>query len=292
MDAVIAAFREHLENGSPEPSLDHLTDDEKLEAIEVLQLMKDARGVDFNRSRPSLDSLLSDLELAANPNESFHAGLSLDAIRGHVVSALGSASEPIADGAADHEGIRSDVLVRFGSLRIRIQFRADLAHVSELEDVDPRAAAGPLFGRLPDTAAVVLVLDDPEFSSVAIGPFDVDDFIGAPDGDTHQPRIVRPVLGLADTLRRLVDELSPDLTGADAIANVDAVDLHGIIRAECAAACAAIVAEGKKARTEAKIEAWSSFDASGLLTRLLDDAAAGKLGEGELDARLTPAEAA
>lgn len=292
MDALIAAFQDHLENGSPEPSLDHLGDDERREALELVKIMKDTRGIDFNRSLPSLDSLLSDLQIGIGEAGPSWSSLSLDAIRSHVVSALGVTAEPIADGAAENEGIRSDAVVRCGGLRIRIQLRPDLTHTSELEDVDPRVAAGPIFGRLPDTAAVVLVMDDRDFSSVAIGPFDVDDYIGTPDGETHQPRIIRPVLGLVDTLRSIVEELAPDLTGDEANTNVETVDLLGIIQTESASACAAIVAEGKKSRTEAKIDTWANFDALPVLTKILEDAAAGKLTDTDLEARLTRAEAA
>lgn len=292
VDAVTAAFLDHLENGGPEPSLDHLTDVERTEATELIELIKDGRGVDFYRSRPSLAAALAGTEFEHQLDPHVTAGLSIDAIRNDVVSSLGSASEPINDGAAQNEGIRSDAVVRFGSLRIRIQFRDDVTSPAALSQVDPRAAAGPVFGRFPDTAAVVLVTGDQELSSIVIGPFDVDDFIGAPDGKVHQPRIARPVLSLYDTLRRLVDELSPDLTGDDATADHETVELDDIIRAECAAACAVVVTEGKKARTEAKKETWAHFDEADLLASLVEDAAAEELSEADMDARLTPAEAA
>ena len=170
-------------------------------------------------------------------------------------------------------------MVRFGSLRIRIQFRDDITTPAGLSQVDPQAAARPVFGRFPDTAAVVLVIGDQELSSVAIGPFDIDDFIGAPDGQVHQPRITRPVLSLYDTLRRLVDELEPDLTGDDAIDHHESVGLDEIIRTECATACAAVVAEGKKARTEAKRETWANFDQAALLASLVEEAVSGELSE-------------
>ncbi len=292
MDAVIAAFQDHLENGSPEPSLHDLNDDEKREALQLFGIMNDARGIDFNRSVPSLDLSLSDLQVDAGERDSSAPNLSLDAIRGHVLSALGPSSEPIADRAAESDGIGSDALVRCGGLRIRIQLRPDFTHSADLEDVDPRVAAGPIFGRLPDTAAVVLVMGDQGFSSVAIGPFDVDDYIGTPDGRTHRPRVVRPVLRLFDTLRSLVEELAPDLTGDEAITDVETVDLQAIIKSESASACAAVVAEGKKARTEAKADTWSKFDAYPVLVRILEDAAAGKLSDAELEGRLSRTEAA
>jgi len=292
VDAVIAAFLNHLANGGPAPSLDHLTEDERTEATELIDVIKDAQGVDFYRSRPSLDAVLAGTEFEHRLDARVTAGLSIDAVRTDVVSSLGSASEPIGDGAAQDEGIRSDAVVRFGSLRIRIQFRDDITAPAGLSQVDPRTAAGPVFGRFPDTAAMVLVIGDEELSSVAIGPFDIDDFIGAPDGQVHQPRITRPVLSLYDTLRRLVGELVPDLTGDDAIDDHDTVELDDIIRSECATACAAVVAEGRKARTEAKKETWADFDEANLLTRLVEDAASDELSEADLHQRLTPAEAA
>jgi hypothetical protein len=292
VDAVIAAFLDHLENGGPEPSLDHLTPDERTEARELIDLINDARGVDFYRSRPSLDAVLAGTEFDHQIEARTTAGLSVDAIRADVVSSLGSAAEPIADGAAQNEGVRSDAVVRFGSLRIRIQLRDDITTPAGLAQVDPRAAAGPVFGRFPGTAAVVLVIGDRELSSVAIGPFDIDDFIGAPDGQTHQPRITRPVLSLYDTLRSLVDEFAPDLAADDPLDDHETVELDEIIRTECSNACAAVVGEGEKARLEAKREIWAHFDEAGLLTSLVKDAASGALSEADLDARLTPAEAA
>ena len=53
VDAVIAAFLVHLEDGGPEPSLDHLTEDERTETTEVIDLIQDTRGVDFYRPLPS-----------------------------------------------------------------------------------------------------------------------------------------------------------------------------------------------------------------------------------------------
>lgn len=292
VDAVIAAFIDHLENGRPEPSLDHLTQDERTEAAELIDLIRDAQGIDFYRSRPSLGAVLAGTEFEHRLPQSDTVGLSLDAIRSEVIGSLGAASEPIEDGAAQNEGIRSDATVRFEGLRIRIQFRDDITSPADLSQVDPRAAAGPVFGRFPDTAAVVLVIGDQELSSVAIGPFDIDDFIGAPDGQIHQPAITRPVLSLFDTLRRLVDEFSPNLISDDAVDGHETVELDEIIRSESLAACTAVVAEGKKARTEAKKETWSNFDDTALIARLVQDVAYHELSETDLEMRLTPAEAA
>jgi hypothetical protein len=292
VEAVIVAYLDHLEHGGSEPSLDHLAEDDRIRAEQLIGLMRDGRGIDVYRSRPSLDRLLAGTEFEDWATPPATDGLSIEAIRDDVVTSLGSLSTPIADGAAQNEGIRSDAVIRLGSLRIRVQFRDDITTPAMLSDVDPRAAAGPVFGAFPDTAAVVLVIGDEELSSVAIGPFDIEDFIGAPDGQVHQPSITRPILGLFDTLRRVVDELAPDLTGTDVMDGHEPVELATIIGAECAAACTAVATEGKKARTDAKKEIWADFDETALLAILVEDASTGELSEADLDERLTPAEAA
>lgn len=292
VEAVIAAFLDHLENGGPAPSLDHLNEEDHRQAQELIELMREGRGIDVYRSRPSLNTLLAGTEFEGWLDPPATEGLSLDAIRADVISSLGSFSAPIADGAAENEGVRSNAVIRFGSLRIRIQFRDDITDPADLAQIDPRAAAGPAFGRFPDTAVVVPVIGDPEFSSVAIGPFDIDDFIGAPDGETHPPRITGPVLPLYDTLRRVVDELARDLTVDDLGDGHETVDLDDIIRTVCGMACDAIVAEGNKSRTDAKKEEWPSFDELPLLAGLVEDAAGDRLTEADITERINAAVAA
>lgn len=289
VEAVIAAYLEHLEHGGPEPSLDHLGADDRRRAEQMIELMLEGRGIDVYRSRPSLDALLAGTEFEDWLTPPDSAGLSIDAIRADVVESLGSASEPIADGAAEREGIRCDAIVRFQSLRLRLQFRDDIATAADLARVDPRAAAGPIFGRFPETPAVVLVIGDTGLSSVPIDPYDTEDIIGTPDGEIYPPRITRPVLPLYDTLRMLVDELVPDLAVNDISDGRAPVERDDIIRAECEKAAAAVVTEGAKARTDAKKETWSAFDEYELLASICAAATIEELTEDELGARITAA---
>jgi hypothetical protein len=291
-DAAVAAYMNYLENGGPEPSLDHLTDEQRREALELIGLIEDARGVDFYRSPPPLDAVLAGSDLEDRIEPPVTVGLSIDGIRVDVVSSLGSESEPIIDAAAQAEGIRSDAVVRFGALRIRIQFRDDVPTVADLGRIDPRSAAGPVLGRFPETAAVVVVIGDDDRSSVAIDPYDTEEFIGTPDGRTYPPRITRPILPLYDTLRRLVDELAPDLSVDGSLDNHQSVDVAEIVEAQCADAQFGVVTEGRKARTDAKKETWPTFDELPLLVSFCQTAAAGHLTEVELDERITAAAAA
>lgn len=292
VDEVIQAYLDHLEKGAPKPSLDHLTPEQRQLAEDLINSLHAGRGINPYQSRPSFRALLAESEFASTATPPVNVGLTLDAIRTDVVGSLGSASEPIADGAAQNEGIRSDAVIRYATLRIRVQFRDDIATAADLALVDPRVAAGPVFGRFAETPAVVLVIGDEELSSVAIDPFDTEEFIGTPDGQTYPPRITRPVLPLFDTLRRLVDELAPDITVDDVANERESIELTEIIDAECAAASAAVIEEGTKARTDAKKETWPVFDEHAFLMALTEAAAAGELTEAVLDERITSAAAA
>ncbi|MGE0304275.1 MAG: hypothetical protein AB7L13_08780 [Acidimicrobiia bacterium] len=292
VEAVVAAYLAYLEHDGPEPSLDHLSADDRRRAEELVALTNEGRGIDVYRSRPSVDMLLAGTEFESWLSPQDTAGLSIDAIRNDVVDALGSLAEPVADGAAEIEGVRSDAVVRFDALRIRIQFRDDLATTTDLTRIDPRSAAGPVFGRFPETAALVVVLGDRELSSVAIDPYDTEEFIGTPDGAVYPPRVTRPVLPLRDTLRRLVDELAPDLTVGDIDEDHVHVDLDAIIQAECTTAHAAVVSEGGKARIDAKKATWHGFDQQALLFSICEAAATGDLSDAELERRIEDAAAA
>lgn len=256
VDAVVLAFLEYLDGTGPEPSLDHLTLEERALAQELIDSASVGRGIDPYESRPSISSLLagSDLEHWLAPPET--VGLSIDAIRTEVISALGAAALPIEDGAALSEGIRSNAVILFRAMRLRVQFRDDITTAVALSEVDPRVAGGPVFGRFPDTAGLILVIGDEELSSVPIGPLDTDDYIGAPDGHLYPPHIRRPILPLFDTLRSYVDAVAPDLAATSEYQAPDPVDMAATMHSATDAAIEAIVSEGSRARTEAKKSAW------------------------------------
>lgn len=290
VDTVIQAYLDHLEKGTPEPSLDHLGPDERQLAEDIINSLNAGRGINPYQSRPSYTTLTAGTGADDALEPPANVGLTLDAIRADVTRALDTV--PVADGAAENDGIRSDAVARCGPHRIRIQFRDDLTTTYDLAQLDPQAAAGPVFGRFAETAIVVPVIGDAALSSVAIDVFDTEPFIGSPDGHTHPPRLTRPILPLYETLRRLVDEFATDHHDDDTPGASQTIALDEIISDECQNASTAVVVEGQKARTEAKKDTWGNFDAASLLATLVQDAAAGELTAGELEDRITASAAA
>src|SRR4051812_47287536 len=126
VDEVIQAYLDHLEKGAPKPSLDHLTSEQRQLAEDLINSLHAGRGINPYQSRPSFGALLAESQFASAVAPPVNLGLTVDRIRTDVVSSLGSASEPVADGAAQNEGVRSDAVIRYATLRIRVQFRDDI----------------------------------------------------------------------------------------------------------------------------------------------------------------------
>lgn len=261
VDEILDAFLDHLEAGAPEPSLDSLDEEDRARAQQLIELIRTGRGIDARRSRPSIDALLAGTEFEDWLDDAEGAADAdpFDVVKTEVVSALGLTATPRRDVEALQDNVRSDAVVVFRGARLRLQFRADVAG-TQLSALDPQSAGGPVFGRFPETVGLIVVAGDTDLSSVAISPFDVDSYVGAPDGAVHVPAIRRPVLPLRDTLKLYIDEVAPDLSVADGELKRSRVDPLELVRAEVRRAIAAIVAEGKKARTPAKKEVFGDFD--------------------------------
>jgi hypothetical protein len=290
VEAVIEAFLDHLESDTPAPTLDHLSAEDRARAEELMALMREGRGIDVYQSRPSLNTLLAGTEFEGWLDPPQTEGLSLDAIRDDVTAVFDSA--PIVDGAAEYEGINSNAVARCGAHRIRFQFRDDLTSVFDLGNIDPQVAVGPVFGRFPETAIVIVITGDTVQSSVAIDLYDTEPYIGSPDGEVHPPRLSRPILPLRDTLHLLVGEFTTTVGNDDVVPQGQHAEIDDIVDEESHAACATIAAEGRRARTEAKKEAWTGFDATPWLNDLAVSASIGDLTDDDFEAQLTAQAAA
>jgi hypothetical protein len=286
IDEVLQAYLDHLEKGTPEPSLDHLGPEDRQLAEDIIRSMNAGRGINPFQSRPSYTMLTAGMDAVPPAN----IGLTVDTIRSDVTAMFDMA--PIADGAAEHEGIASHAVARCGAHRIRFQFRDDLTSVADLESIDPQVAVGTVFGRFPETAIVVVVIGDPDLSSVAVDVYDTEPYIGSPDGEIHPPRLSRPILPLTDTLRLLAGEFTTTTTTDGVTPQHQQVEMDDIVGEESRSACAAIRAEGGRARTDAKKEAWNDFDATAWLSELAVTASNVGVSDEDLDAQLTAQAAA
>lgn len=290
IDEVIQAYLDHVENGTPEPSLDHLGPEDRQLAEDIITSMNAGRGINPYQSRPSYATLAATGQAGADVAAPANVGVTLDAIRDDVAAAFDST--PIVDGAAEYEGIDSNAVARCGAHRIRFQFRDDLISVFELSTTDPQVAVGPIFGRFPETAVVVVVIGDEVRSSVAIDLYDTEPYIGSPDGEVHPPRLSRPILPLRDTLRLLAGEFTTTIGSEELVSQSEHLEIDDIVHEESHAACAAIAAEGRRARTDAKRETWGDFDATPWLNELAVLASSGQLTDDGFEAQLTAQAAA
>src|SRR5260370_11464227 len=65
VDAVILEFLDYLEGMTPAPpTLDHLADDDRRRAEELMASLKEGRGLDPRASRPSVEAMLAGTDLA------------------------------------------------------------------------------------------------------------------------------------------------------------------------------------------------------------------------------------
>jgi hypothetical protein len=290
IDEVLHAYLDHVEKGTPEPSLDHLGPEDRQLVADIIDSMNAGRGINPYRSRPSYSTLAASTQAGADAAASANLGLTLDAIRDDVSVTLGTS--PVVDGAAEYEGISSNAVARCGAHRVRFQFLDTITTVSDLANIHPQVAVGPVFGRFPETAIVVVVIGDAVRSSVAIDLYDTEPYIGSPDGEIHPPRLSRPILPLPDTLRLVAGEFTTTIGSDEVVPQSQNIEIDVIVDQESHAACAAIAAEGRRARTDAKKAAWGNFDATPWLNDLAVLAYSGDLTDDDFEAQLTAQAAA
>lgn len=299
VDAVVAAFIDHLEGLTEAPALDDLDADERARAEMLIGSLEAGRGIDPYASRPSLEQLLTGTPLESALDASrFGVEVRRSAAPGDEI--LGRIRDQLIlyapfhvniwpDAAAAAIGISSDFVALVSAQRLRIQIRTDVDEPAMLASLDPAAVAGPLYGAFPDTAGVIVVYPNDELSSVAIDPFDTEHCIEAPAGTVARPAMHRPVLPLADTVRAYLDEIAPALdTTVDLDAmRVDEVDPAVVARDAAARAVERVVADGRRAKIDAKRIAWSGLGQQEIdaIADLVVDAIAG-LDHATLESRI------
>jgi hypothetical protein len=299
VDVVVQEFLEFLDGARPEPTLDHLTAADRRRATDLIESLKAGRGIDPYASRPSLERLLADTPFQDQLGGHAHAatvahGEVLEKMRNQLAVLGGDRFEVVHDVAGSSpSAVRSDFLILSGPIRLRVQVRHDVHEAADLAELDPSEAAGPVYGRFPDTAGVLLVFPDEDLSSVAVDPFDPEYCIETPSGTSAPPRTHRRVMPLADTLRSYLDEIMPalDLSAPSDSAQLAHLDVSLVASNIAASVLSDVADEGKRARIDAKRETWTTLGAvqSNAVSRVIIDALDGRLDEAALQVAIDAA---
>lgn len=291
---VMQKFLDYLNGSGPEPTVDHLNAQDRRQVVELIESLRAGRGINPYASRPSLEQLLvgSEFEEGLRRGVSTTAAVSKDLLE-TVKNELTYSErylEVSDDVVAASAGIPSHFLVHAGPYRLRVSVISGLESAAELTSLDPAEVAGPIYGRYPDTAGVFAMFADDELSSIAIDPFDSVFCIEVPDGGVAEPSTRRPILPLADAVRSYLEELAPridSLTESDPLTTL-ALDMRSLAELAAREAIDEVVAEGNRAKIEAKTKGLTSLNHGDHLaiTQIVMEAQRGTLSEQDLKDRM------
>lgn len=263
VDELLDAYFDFLEGVGEEPSLDHLTAEQRAEAEQLISSLKAAQGIDPEASRPSLAALMA----RAGPRQEVTrqevtSPESLGAeMQGSLRRSADARARVVGDAAAQAAGLASALVVYARGLRIRVLVVAG-------EGVDVEAAYGArvpaiaaVFGAFPDTNAVLLTTVDLTPLGVIVDRDDIVTAIETPSGRARPPRLSRPVLDSTEACTRYLIEAMPafepfeHLASRHAATSVDVVDVDHVIEA----AVEEVATSGARARLASKKEAWRAI---------------------------------
>lgn len=258
VDELLDAYFDYLEGVGDEPSLDHLTSEQRAEAEQLISSLKAAQGIDPEASRPSLAALMA---MASARQDA----ISVETLGANIQTALRRSADPRArvtdDVAAQAAGLASALVIYARGLRIRVLV------VDERADIDAAYAASvpsiaAVFGAFPDSNAMLVTNVDPTSLGVIIDRDDIVTAIETPSGRARPPRISRQVLYSPDACAHYVTETMPAFEPFEhlashhtAMSSVDVVDIDHI----AAGVIEEIVVSGARARLAAKKDSWASL---------------------------------
>jgi hypothetical protein len=202
VDRVILAFLDYLEGVAERPSLDHLNAQDHDRAQRLIDTLEAGRGIDPYASRPSVEALLADTELASMLiPDSFTAAIDVSTIE-NVLSAVDERVQVEVDSDAA-EG----PTVVFSYLDLRARFV--LVDVdSPVLTGDVRAVAQRLFEVDPDTVRVGVVARTDELLTQIVSADDLGATITTPRGQPHNS--LESALPLALAARRMLEQSAPE----------------------------------------------------------------------------------
>lgn len=280
IDELLDAYFDYLEGVGEEPSLDHLTSEQRAEAEQLISSLKAAQGIDPEASRPSLAALKARASARRD-------AISVESLGANIQTSLRRSADPRArvagDVAAQAAGLASALVIYARGLRIRVLV------VDEGADIDAAYAASvpsiaAVFGAFPDSNAVLVTNLDPIPLGAIVDRDDIVTAIETPSGRARPPRISRPVLHSPDACAHYVTETMPAFEPFEHVASHHAAMSSGnVVDVDRIAAGAVeeIAASGTRARLAAKRDSWASLGRpeAALLATALRRALAGEFDE-------------
>ena len=278
VEEILDAYFDYLEGLGEEPSLDHLSDEQRAEAEQLIASLKAAEGINPEATRPPTAALLA---RAADRQDTATVSSFGAALQGALRGQLDRRAQVVVDAASQAAGLRAGLVAHVRGLRIRVVVETvrtdiDAAYVAQV----PAIAA--LFGAFPDTNAVLLAALGDSPAGAIVDRDDIVTAIETPSGRRRPPRISRPVMDPVEASVRYVSEVIPAFEPfayltADNVATSDGLDVENLV----AVATHEIVTSGERARLTAKKTAWTSLGPreTGAITEALHGAIAGNYDE-------------
>jgi len=257
VDELLNAYFDYVEGIGEEPSFDHLSDEQRAEAEQLIASLKAAQGIDPEASRPSVAALLARAAARQRTWSAATLGAALQASLQHRVDPR---AKVVVDVAAQASGLESVLVAHVRSLRIRVLIEGDGTEVDAAYEARVPAIAA-VFGAFPDTNAVLLTTAGDTPAGAIVDRDDIVTAIETPSGRPRPPRINRPVMDPAEACMHYVSAVMPVFEPFEYVASrrpaasLDVLDVDQVV----AAAVQEIVTSGARARLTAKKTAWTSI---------------------------------
>jgi hypothetical protein len=205
VEAVMVAYLEHLEGAGPVPAMDHLGDEDRRRAEELMSAMTGGRGINPRVPRPSLESLLEETPLAGLiPALAPTKGTDLAGVR-RVLAGVDSRARAEVDAS-----VRA-VVLSYLDLRARFVL---VPGGTPTVTRKVRAQVEAIFREDPDTSRVgVVAARSADLATQLISVDDVANTITTPRGERHTRW--EPPLPLALAARRLLEQSAPEWPSFD-----------------------------------------------------------------------------
>ena len=252
----VDAYLDYREGSREQPpALDDLTEGQRRAAEAFIASITATRGVDPYASRPSIEQLLASRHSNGDRTREFGA-----ALQGHLRQTVDQRALVTPDAASAAMGLASALVVHAQGVRMRVVPEATPASLESALGSRAEAIAR-VFGSFPDTNAVLYTSTGQEPLAVVVDRGDVHGAIETPSGETHAPRLPRPITdaGMACELwlRGMIPEFEPlDASLLEAAFVADSsLDPYFLARR----AVADVSSAGARAQIGAKRATWQSF---------------------------------